>query len=140
VPLLGKAMLQTDAELRAQLHVAALEFLRQDLAVAVPQSSRDWFRISSPQVVEGVIASGDQFIDSAEEIDALRRRLPNVVCVEMEGAAVAQVCDEYSMPFGIVRTISDAADENAPHDFPRFSREISGQYSLGILSRFLQAP
>jgi adenosylhomocysteine nucleosidase len=140
VPLLGKAMLPTDAELRAQLHTAALEFLRQDLAVAVPQSSRDWFRISSPQVVEGVIASGDQFIDSAEEIDALRRRLPNVVCVEMEGAAVAQVCDEYSMPFGIVRTISDAADENAPHDFPRFSREISGQYSLGILSRFLQAP
>ena len=57
----------------------------------------------------------------------------------MEGAAVAQVCDEYSTPFGIVRTISDAADEKAPHDFLRFSREIAGQYSLGILSRFLQA-
>jgi len=138
VPLLGKTMLTTDAELRAQLHTAALEFLRQDLAVAVSQSSRDWFRISSPQVVEGIIASGDQFIDSAEEIADLRQRLPNVACVEMEGAAVAQVCDEYSMPFGIVRTISDAADENAPHDFPRFSREISGQYSLGILARFVQ--
>ena len=105
----------------------------------MPQSSRDWFRISSPQVVEGVIASGDQFIDSAEEIEALRRRLPDVACVEMEGAAVAQVCDEYSMPFAIVRTISDAADESAPHDFPRFSREISGRYSLGILARFVQS-
>jgi len=139
VPLLGTALLPTDAALRARLRAAAQEFLRQDLTVAVPQSSRDWFRISSPQVVEGVIASGDQFIDSAEEIEALRRQLPNVVCVEMEGAAVAQVCHEYSMPFGIVRTISDAADENAPHDFPRFSREIAGQYSLGILSRFVQA-
>ena len=139
VPLLGKARLPTDAELRARLHAAALEFVRQDLAVAVPQSSRDWFRISSPQVVEGVIASGDQFIDSAEEIAALRRRLPDVACVEMEGAAVAQVCDEYSMPFAIVRTISDAADESAPHDFPRFSREISGRYSLGILARFVQS-
>ena len=139
VPLLGKALLQTDAQLRARLRAAALEFLRQDLTVAVPQSSRDWFRISSPQVVEGVIASGDQFVDSAEEIEALRQQLPNVVCVEMEGAAVAQVCHEYSMRFGIVRTISDAADENAPHDFPRFSREIAGQYSLGILSRFVQA-
>jgi adenosylhomocysteine nucleosidase len=139
VPLLGKTMLATDAQLRARLHTATLEFLRQDLAVAVPQSSRDWFRITSPQVLEGVIASGDQFIDSAQEIEALRRRLPNVACVEMEGAAVAQVCDEYSMPFGIVRTISDAADENAPHDFARFSREISGQYSLGILARFVQA-
>ena len=139
VPLLGKARLPTDAELRARLHAAALEFVRQDLAVAVPQSSRDWFRISAPQVVEGVIASGDQFIDSAEEIAALRRRLPDVACVEMEGAAVAQVCDEYSMPFAIVRTISDAADESAPHDFPRFSREISGRYSLGILARFVQS-
>jgi adenosylhomocysteine nucleosidase len=139
VPLLGKAMLATDAGLRAQLHTAAEEFLRQDLAVAVPRSSREWFRISSPRVIDGVIASGDQFIDSAEEIGELRERLPNVACVEMEGAAVAQVCDEYSMPFGIVRTISDAADENAPHDFQRFSREISGQYSLGILARFLQA-
>ena len=139
VPLLGKAMLPTDAQLRAQLRSAAEEFLRQDLAAAVPQSSRDWFRISSPQVIEGVIASGDQFIDSREEIEALRQRLPKVACVEMEGAAVAQVCNAYSMPFGIVRTISDAADENAPHDFPRFSREVSGQYSLGILGRFVQA-
>jgi adenosylhomocysteine nucleosidase len=138
VPLLGKALLATDAGLRARLRTAVDGFLRQDLAMLVPQNSRDWFRIASPQVVEGVIASGDQFIDSAEEIDALRQRLPDVACVEMEGAAVAQVCEQYSMPFGIVRTISDAADENAPHDFARFSREISGRYSLGILARFLQ--
>ena len=139
VPLLGKAMLATDAGLRTRLRVAAEEFLRQDLTAVVPQSERDWFRISSPQVVEGVIASGDQFFDSADEIEALRRRLPSVACVDMEGAAVAQVCEAYSVPFGIVRTISDAADENAQHDFPRFSREIAGQYSLGILERFLQA-
>jgi adenosylhomocysteine nucleosidase len=137
VPLLGKALLATDAGLRARLRSAAEGFLQQDLTLAVQQSSRDWFRISSPRVIEGVIASGDQFIDSAEEIEALRQRLPNVECVEMEGAAVAQVCLEYSMPFGIVRTISDAADENAVHDFPRFSREIAGQYSLGILARFV---
>lgn len=138
VPLLGKALLATDAGLRARLRAAATDFLREDLSIAVPQGSRDWFRITAPKVIEGVIASGDQFFDNAEEIDALRRRLPNVACVDMEGAAVAQVCEEYSMPFAIVRTISDAADESAPHDFPRFSRDISGQYSLGILGRFLQ--
>ncbi len=139
VPLLGKAMLATDAGLRVRLRAAAEEFVNQDLPLAVPQSSRDWLRIVSPRVIEGIIASGDQFFDSAEEIDALRRRLPKLACVDMEGAAVAQVCEEYSVPFGIVRTISDAADENAPHDFPRFSREIAGHYSLGILGRFLQA-
>ena len=139
VPLLGKALFATDAGLRARLHAAAERFLREDLAAVVPQSSRDWFRISSPRVLEGVIASGDQFINSAEEIESLRERLPKVTCVEMEGASVAQVCEEYSMPFGIVRTISDAADEKAPHDFPRFSREIAGKYSLGILERFVGA-
>jgi adenosylhomocysteine nucleosidase len=137
VPLLGKAMLATDARLRVRLHAAAQEFLREDLPLAVPQGSRDWFHIASPKVIDGVIASGDQFFDSAEEIDALRRRLPQVACVDMEGAAVAQVCEEYSMPFGIVRTISDSADENAPHDFARFSREIAGEYSLGILARLV---
>ncbi len=140
VPLLGKALLGTDTGLRGRLHAAAQGFLQEDLAAAVAQSSRDWFRISSPRVIEGMIASGDQFIDSAEEIDALRGRLPEVACVEMEGASVAQVCEEYAMPFGIVRTISDAADENAAHDFPRFVREIAGQYSLGILARLLSRP
>jgi adenosylhomocysteine nucleosidase len=139
VPLLGKALFATHVGLRARLHAAAEGFLREDLPAVVPQSSRDWFRISAPRVIEGMIASGDQFIDSAEEIEALRERLPKVTCVEMEGASVAQVCEEYSMPFGIVRTISDAADEKAQHDFPRFSREISGQYSLGILERFVGA-
>ena len=137
VPLLGKALLATDAALRARLRAAGQQFLREDLAMAVPPGSLAWFHIASPKLIEGVIASGDQFFDSAEEIDALRSRLPQVACVDREGAAVAQVCEEYSMPFGIVRTISDAADENASHDFPRFSREIAGTYSLGILARFV---
>jgi adenosylhomocysteine nucleosidase len=137
VPLLGKALLATDAGLRSRLRAAAQEFLRTDLTAAVPESAREWFHVATPQVIEGVIASGDQFIDSAEEIDGLRRGLPEVACVDMEGAAVAQVCEAYAMPFAIVRTISDSADENAPHDFPRFAREIAGRYSLGILARFV---
>jgi adenosylhomocysteine nucleosidase len=104
----------------------------------VTQHEREWFGISAPRVIEGVIASGDQFFDSREEIDDLRRRLPQVACVDMEGAAVAQVCEEYAVPFAIVRTLSDSADENAPQDFQRFSREISGHYSLGILARFVR--
>ena len=138
VPLLGKSLLGTDADMRRRLRAAAHEFLREDLVRTVAQSEREWFGISAPQVIEGLIASGDQFYDSAEEIEALRRRLPQVTCVDMEGAAVAQVCEEYSIPFAIVRTLSDSADENAPHDFPRFSRQIAGHYSLGILTRFVR--
>jgi adenosylhomocysteine nucleosidase len=138
IPLLGKASIPTDHALCARLTVAAQEFLRQDVGSAVPAGELAVFNITSPQVHNGLIASGDKFFARAEEIDALRQRLPDALCVEMEGAAVAQVCDEYEVSFGIVRTISDSADHNAVRDFPRFSREIAGHYSAGIVSRFLQ--
>jgi adenosylhomocysteine nucleosidase len=139
VPLLGKALFAADAALRMQLSVAARAFLERDLRSAVPAAELDHFGIRTPQVVEGVIASGDKFFASAADLALLRRQLPDATCVEMEGAAVAQVCEEYAVPFGIVRTISDSADENSVHDFPRFSREIAGRYSLGVIQRFLAA-
>jgi adenosylhomocysteine nucleosidase len=138
VPLLGKSVLATDTELRARLVAAAGEFLRHDLPSAVAASELARFRIGTPQVLTGLIASGDKFFASSAEIQALHERLPDVLCVEMEGAAVAQVCEEYAIGFGVVRTISDSADENSVHDFPRFLREVAGQYSAGILRRFLK--
>ena len=137
VPLLGKARFSADGALCAQLTAAAQTFLTGDLAAAVPAAELSHFRIGAPKVVAGLIASGDKFFASAAELNLLRRQLPDALCVEMEGAAVAQVCEEYRVPFGIVRTISDSADENAVHDFPRFSREVAGRYSRGVLLRFL---
>jgi adenosylhomocysteine nucleosidase len=138
IPLLGKTRIRTDPALCAQLTVAARQFLSDDLKATVPASELAVFNICSPKVRNGLIASGDKFFASAEQIEAVRQRLPGAQCVEMEGAAVAQVCDEYAVSFGIVRTISDTADHNSVHDFPRFSREIAGHYSAGILSRFLE--
>ena len=138
VPLCGTDRFVTDAPLRARLRQAAEEFLRHDLHSAVAAAELAAFKIRAPQVSEGMIVSGDKFFASSAELDELRQRLPLALCVEMEGAAVAQVCDEYALPFGIVRVISDAADESAVHDFPRFSREIARHYSTGILARFAQ--
>jgi adenosylhomocysteine nucleosidase len=138
IPLLGRAAIPTDPALCARLTIAAQEFLTNDLKPTLPASELAAFNISSPQVRNGLIASGDKFFAGADEIDTVRQRLPSALCVEMEGAAVAQVCDEYGVPFGIVRTISDTADHNSAHDFAGFSREIARHYSAGILSRFLQ--
>jgi len=77
------------------------------------------------------------FTEEQETVRELAARLPDLLCVEMEGAAVAQVCHEYGIPFGVVRTISDSADENAGHYFPRFLSEIARHYSAGILARFM---
>jgi len=60
-----------------------------------------------------------------------------VACVEMEGAAVAQVCHEYHVPFAVIRTISDSADESAEIQFPKFIKRVASVYSHGILQRLL---
>lgn len=138
IPLLGKAAIAADPVLWARLTIAAQEFLARDLDTAVLASELTEFGISAPKVRQGLIASGDKFFASAEEIKAVRQRLPSALCVEMEGAAVAQVCDEYGVKFGVIRTISDTADHNAARDFPRFSRTIAGRYSAGIVSRFVR--
>ena len=59
------------------------------------------------------------------------------LAVEMEGAAVAQVCHDYGVPFAAVRTISDRADDAAHTDFQRFIQEVASRYSLAILSQWL---
>jgi len=45
------------------------------------------------------------------------------------------VCHEYGVPFTVVRTISDAANESAARDFPRFLMQVASAYSHGILKR-----
>ena len=64
--------------------------------------------------------------------------LPDIQCVEMEGAAVAQVCLEFGTPFTVIRTISDTADHNARVDFGKFIVEVANAYSRAIISEMLQ--
>jgi adenosylhomocysteine nucleosidase len=139
VPLLGLSSFEAAADIRERLLAAAHEFLAQDVAACVAARELEFFRVRSPQASLGLVASGDKFFASAGEVEELRRRLPETACVEMEGAAAAQVCAEYGIPFGVVRTISDSADENSVHDFPRFAREIARHYCVGVLERFARS-
>jgi adenosylhomocysteine nucleosidase len=138
VPLSGKFLFEPDAELRERLMNAARAFVKHDLHAQVASQELAFFQIRSPKVTGGVVASGDKFFASAAAVAELRDRLPLVACVEMEGAAVAQVCEEYGIAFGVVRTLSDSADENSPDDFPRFARQIARHYSAGILARLVR--
>lgn len=91
------------------------------------------FGITQPKLIIGDIASGDKFFANTQEKNVLFEKLPKTVCVEMEGAAVAQVCYEYNIPFTILRTISDTADEKSYIDFPSFIKKISNKYSIEIV-------
>ena len=71
--------------------------------------------------------------------DDVRRRVPSAACVEMEGAAVAQVCEEFGLPFACLRLISDSADERlAPDEVFALARR-SGAGAAEILSRWIAA-
>lgn len=97
------------------------------------------FSINQPKLHIGDIASGDKFFANTSDKDALHAALPDVLCVEMEGAAVAQVCYEYAIPFTVIRTISDVADDNSHIDFPRFIKQVSSKYSVTIIEELYKS-
>jgi adenosylhomocysteine nucleosidase len=136
IPLLGVSRFGADAEVRERLDAAARGFIEQDAPAMLDAADRADFGIRSPRIHRGLIASGDQFIGSQATLDALGAALPGLLAVEMEGAAVAQVCHEFGLPFGVVRTISDDANEHAPIDFMRFVERIAARYTLGIVARY----
>lgn len=136
VPLLGKSAFTTDPDKRNQLSRASGQFL-QNKHEFLSKEQLINFQIQEPKIHIGDIASGDQFISSSQQSLKILSGLPTVKCVEMEGAAVAQVCFEYKVPFSIIRTISDNANHNAHIDFPKFAKEIASTYALGILQQYL---
>jgi adenosylhomocysteine nucleosidase len=72
-----------------------------------------------PKISEGIIVTGDAFISSAARRDELRGELKASV-VEMEGAAVAQVCARFGVPLIVIRSVTDRAQAQAMPSYQRF--------------------
>lgn len=136
VPGSGRSRFPADAPLSDALAQAArdaLEAERIGLAASLTALG-----ITAPAVHEGLVLSGDRFVATAAESAALRAELPEALAVEMEGAAVAQVCHDSDLPFAVLRTISDRADDSAHIDFGRFIAEVAGPLSTAILRTWLR--
>jgi adenosylhomocysteine nucleosidase len=138
IPLLGKSGFSTSASLRSRCLEAAQKFIDEDLKSAIPAEILASFGIMHPRALEAGIASGDKFFADRAESAELAVRLP-VACVEMEGAAVAQVCHEYGVEYAVIRTISDSANASAHIDFAAFINEVASLYSHGVLKRLFAA-
>lgn len=93
-----------DVDLRERVHAAAVQVARA----------------AGRRVVIGPVASGDRFVADPEEVARLRAEF-GAACTEMEGAAVAQVCAAWAVPWAIVRSVSDTADHDAHVDFRAFT-------------------
>ena len=70
----------------------------------------------------GRVASGDQFIASREVKERIVREF-HPLCVEMEGAGIAQASHLNQVSYVIIRAISDKADNSASIDYPTFERQ-----------------
>ena len=133
VPLLGVVTFATDRAWSDRALAAATAILAHDQI----RAHGERLGIGTPTVHRGLIASGDQFFSSAQSVDALRTALPDVLAVEMEGAAVAQVAHEYGIPCAVIRTISDRADHAAAIDFQHFVTHALAPYARALMQQLL---
>lgn len=113
----GDVFIETSKELREVAKEVALE--------------------NSLNVLEGTIATGDQFVHSSERKNFIENTF-KADALEMEGASVAVICDSLDVPFFILRAISDAAEGGADIDFDEFlksSAKESADYLLKIVDK-----
>jgi adenosylhomocysteine/aminodeoxyfutalosine nucleosidase len=92
------------------------------------------------ELKKGIIATGDQFIADNERKEWIARTF-DADAIEMEGAAVAQVCDSLEIPFFVLRAISDTADMDAAFDFDAFlkhSSQVSSSFIMAMLEKIME--
>lgn len=137
VPLYGQSRFAVDAGLSRALAQAARSAVAAPMVTLGADAVAE-FGLGAPRVHQGLIVSGDRFVATSAESAALRAALPDALAVEMEGAAVAQVCHDYGLPFAAVRTVSDRADDAAHVDFMRFIDQVASRYSAAILEHYFE--
>lgn len=135
VPLTGRSHFEPHAALSAELGDAARAVLSAPDPFGAEAAT---LGVGRPRLHQGLIASGDRFVSTTTEAQALRDGIAGVMAVEMEGAALAQVCHDLGLPFAVLRTISDRADDDAHVDFTRFVEAVAARASAEIVGTWLR--
>lgn len=91
-------------------------------------------KIQGQSAVKGLVCSGDMFCNGEQQIAAIKADFPQAIAVEMEAAAIAQVCFSFDLPFVVVRAVSDVADQESHISFDEFLPLAAQQSSAMILS------
>ncbi|MBS0655984.1 MAG: 5'-methylthioadenosine/adenosylhomocysteine nucleosidase [Verrucomicrobia bacterium] len=139
IPLLKLSALKPDPTLELFAFQASQKCAQTDLQKTVPAAILSEYHIAVPKVVKGIVLTGDQVISKESQKQDLKEKLPDALCVEMEGASVGQVCYEYNIPFAVIRTISDYANhQELPIDIKKFVTEVSGYYAESIIKNIYE--
>ena len=136
LPLLNRIYVDSDPDLTALAGRAVGNLINKGVENMVGEEAVEEFNLN-PTLHFGDIASGDSFFSTNEQKENLLKAIPSILCVEMEGAAVAQVCCEYETPLTVIRVISDSGDDNASVDFGKFIVDVAAKYSQKIVEELL---
>ena len=138
IPATGITYFEADKTLTKQLQDAACTYCDLDFKNQISPEVRIELGIEKPSIHSGLLVSGDQFIGTIAQWINIINELPETLFVEMEGAAVAQVCHDSNIPWCSIRTISDKANAVAHLDFNLFLNHAAKIYTAGIVKRFLE--
>lgn len=92
-------------------------------------------KISRFKVHNGIVLTGDQFINSKDKLSELNKEFGGIAC-EMEAGSIAQTCFVNNVDFGIIRAISDNADNESTINFNHFI-ESSSKNTANLLVNFM---
>ncbi|MBI9108840.1 MAG: 5'-methylthioadenosine/S-adenosylhomocysteine nucleosidase [Spirochaetales bacterium] len=106
-------------------------FLPGDDLVAMAEAAGK--KLDGIHVRQAGIATGDSFMNDPEKITFIRKHFPTAAAVEMEAAAIAQTCHQFSKPFVIIRSISDNADNEATVSFDAFIKTAADNSAKMVL-------
>lgn len=113
---------------RQPLYYEASRYLVEEMK-AVLEKTQQTSRV-------GLIATGDSFIAGQDKVDQIKKHFPDVLAVEMEGAAIAQAAHSLGLPFMVIRAMSDTASHDANITFDEFILE-AGKRSAETLIQLL---
>jgi adenosylhomocysteine nucleosidase len=105
-------------------------------AFVVPKVKLEAINDRTPRVVADTIMTGDVFLADTKRNRELRQRF-GAGAVEMEGAAVAQVCYQQRVPFLVIRSLSDNGDDSATLDFQKYGA-IAARNSAALVRAMVE--
>jgi adenosylhomocysteine nucleosidase len=94
--------------------------------------------INDIQVVKGLIATGDSFMNDPARVDFVRGKFNDLQAVEMEAAAIAQVAYQFQTPFVIIRSLSDIAGKESNVSFEQYL-EKAAVNSANLVMKIVKA-
>ena len=116
--------------------ISGINLMHIPLDTALSKKLKNICEEANINAVEGVIASGDQFICDMQKKEWIAGTFSAIAC-EMEGQAIAQVAYVNGVPCAVLRSISDGADGNAM-DYEQF-KSLAAEHSSDVILRFLRA-